>query len=360
VSVVAATSPSNARRASPSGEALIEASQLRKHFPVHRALLGTPGTAIKAVDGVDFVVRAGETFGLVGESGCGKSTTSRQLLRLENATSGVVRFEGHDIAKLAGDALRRFRRALQAVFQDPTTSLSPRMRVADIVGEPIIANEKLPRREVRARVAAVLEEVGLPVDAGSRYPHEFSGGQRQRIAIARALVSGSRCIILDEPVSALDISIRAQILKLLKTLQERHGLTYILISHDLAAVRYLSTRIGVMYLGKLVEVGDTEPLYSAPMHPYTQALLAAVRPPRPVEQPSGPALLGEVPSALRPPPGCTFHPRCPYAQPICRTEAPALREISPGRSVACHFAGALVSTTGQPHASTLGENDVPH
>ena len=339
-----ATASSTQRRSAP-GEVLIEASQLRKHFPVHKTLLGASTTTIKAVDGVDFVVRAGETFGLVGESGCGKSTTSRLLLRLEDPTSGVIRFEGKDIATLSGEALRSYRRALQAVFQDPTTSLSPRMCVMEIVGEPIIANENLPRSDVRARVTAVLAEVGLPADAGSRYPHEFSGGQRQRIAIARALVSGSRCIILDEPVSALDISIRAQILKLLKTLQERHRLTYVLISHDLAAERYLSTRIGVMYLGKLVEIADTESLYAAPMHPYTQALLSAVLPPRPVEHEAAPPLAGEVPSARRPPPGCAFHPRCPYAQPICSTEEPPLRNVSPQRSVACHFAGALVRTS---------------
>jgi oligopeptide/dipeptide ABC transporter ATP-binding protein len=218
------------------------------------------------------------------------------------------------------------------------------MRVMEIVGEPVIANENVPRRELRTRVNAALAEVGLPADAGSRYPHEFSGGQRQRVAIARALVSGSRCIILDEPVSALDISIRAQILKLLKTLQERHGLTYVLISHDLAAVRYLSTRIGVMYLGKLVEIADTELLYAAPMHPYTQALLSAVLPPRPVERAAAPPVAGEVPSARRPPPGCAFHPRCPYAQPVCSSEEPPLRNVSPQRSVACHFAGALVRT----------------
>jgi oligopeptide/dipeptide ABC transporter ATP-binding protein len=229
------------------------------------------------------------------------------------------------------------------------------MRVAEIVGEPIIANENVPRREVRRRVASVLQEVGLPADAATRYPHEFSGGQRQRIAIARALVSGSRCIILDEPVSALDISIRAQILKLLKALQERHGLTYLLISHDLAAVRYLSTRIGVMYLGKLVEVADTESLYAAPMHPYTQALLSAVLPAHPADVESASPLAGEVPSARRPPPGCAFHPRCPYAQPICSSEEPSLLNVSPQRAVACHFAGALPIIPSQ-HLTTHEEN----
>jgi oligopeptide/dipeptide ABC transporter ATP-binding protein len=324
------------------GEVLLEARRVRKHFPIHAGLFGKTTATIKAVDGIDFVVRKGETFGLVGESGCGKSTTSRLLLRLEAPTSGEILFDGKEIASLAGTELQTYRRALQAVFQDPTTSLSPRMRVLEIVGEPVIANEDVPRREVRARVTAVLNEVGLPPDAGTRYPHEFSGGQRQRIAIARALVSGSRCIILDEPVSALDISIRAQILKLLKTLQQRHSLTYLLISHDLAAVRYLSTRIGVMYLGKLVEVADTESLYASPMHPYTQALLAAVLPPHPTDE-SPAALAGEVPSARRPPPGCAFHPRCPYARPICSAEEPPLRNLSPQRSVACHFAGALGS-----------------
>jgi peptide/nickel transport system ATP-binding protein len=332
----------HARNRPPRGEVLIEVAQLRKHFAIGGGWLSGSTDTIKAVDGIDFAVRAGETFGLVGESGCGKSTTSRLLLRLEEPTSGVVRFEGKDIGALSGDELRRYRRTLQAVFQDPTTSLSPRMRVMEIVGEPIIANEKLPRRTIRSRVNAMLSEVGLPSDAGSRYPHEFSGGQRQRVAIARALVSGSRCIILDEPVSALDISIRAQILKLLKALQQRHGLTYVLISHDLAAVRYLSTRIGVMYLGKLVEVADTESLYAAPMHPYTQALLSAVLPPRPLDRDVDVPVAGEVPSARHPPPGCAFHPRCPFAQAICKSETPPLRNTSPQRSVACHFAGALV------------------
>jgi oligopeptide/dipeptide ABC transporter ATP-binding protein len=324
------------------GSVLLEASQLRKHYPIHKGWIGAADATIKAVDGIDFQVRSGETFALVGESGCGKSTTSRLLLRLEQPTSGVVRFEGRDVAGLAAEDLRRYRRTLQAVFQDPTTSLSPRMRVLEIVAEPIIANESLPRSEVRTRVASVLAEVGLPSDAALRYPHEFSGGQRQRIAIARALVAGSRCIILDEPVSALDISIRAQILKLLKTLQDGHGLTYVLISHDLAAVRYLATRIGVMYLGKLVEVADTEALYANPLHPYTQALLAAVLPPRPVEQERDASVEGEVPSARFPPPGCAFHPRCPYAQPVCRKETPPLREFGSQRGAACHFAGALV------------------
>jgi oligopeptide transport system ATP-binding protein len=328
-------------RSAGDADVLIDVGQLRKYFPIHTGLFGSATAAIKAVDDIGFVVRKGETFGLVGESGCGKSTTARLLLRLEEPTSGVIRFDGKDIASLAGDELRAYRRALQAVFQDPTSSLSPRMRVAEIIAEPIIANDAAPRHEVRARVTAVLNEVGLPADSGSRYPHEFSGGQRQRIAIARALVSGSRCIILDEPVSALDISIRAQILKLLKTLQRRHGLTYVLISHDLAAVRYLSTRIGVMYLGKLVEVAETDALYGSPRHPYTQALLSAVLPPRPSDTEADTALAGEVPSARQPPAGCRFHPRCPHAQSICSDVEPTLRVVSPDRTVACHFAEQL-------------------
>jgi oligopeptide/dipeptide ABC transporter ATP-binding protein len=301
-------------------------------------LRGSRAPTIKAVDGIDFSVRKGEVFGLVGESGCGKSTTARLILRLEEPTSGTIRFDGKDIASFGAEELRTYRRGLQAVFQDPTSSLSPRMRVEEIVGEPIIANEAASRRDFRARVSGVLNEVGLPADAGLRYPHEFSGGQRQRIAIARALVTGCRCVVLDEPVSALDISIRAQILKLLKALQQRHGLTYLLISHDLAAVRYLSTRIGVMYLGKLVEVATTDSLYTSPLHPYTRALLSAVLPPHPTATEAEVGLAGEVPSARRPPPGCRFHPRCPHAQSICSEVEPPLRAMPLNRTVACHFA----------------------
>jgi oligopeptide/dipeptide ABC transporter ATP-binding protein len=329
-------SPNTERQA--AFHALIEVQQLRKLFPVSQGFLATSRAWITAVDGIDFMVKTGETFGLVGESGCGKSTTSRLILRLERPTSGTIRFDGKDIGMLASDDLRAYRRSLQVVFQDPSSSLSPRMRVEEIVGEPMIANDAVPRRAVRERVANVLAEVGLPADSGSRFPHEFSGGQRQRIAIARALVSGSRCIILDEPVSALDISIRAQILNLLKSLQQQRDLTYLLISHDLAAVRYLGTRIGVMYLGKLVELADTEDLYAAPMHPYTRALLSAVLPPHPETREREIALSGEVPSARTLPSGCRFHPRCPYAQSVCVEVEPVMRELLPNRRVACHLA----------------------
>jgi oligopeptide/dipeptide ABC transporter ATP-binding protein len=311
-------------------DVLIEIRQLRKHFPLGTSLLGRSSGAIRAVDGVDFDVRTGETFGLVGESGCGKSTTAKLILRLEEPTSGTIRFDGQDLESMAGDDLRAYRRALQAVFQDPASSLSPRMRVAEIVGEPMIGSGSYARRDVRARVGTVLREVG----------------QRQRIAIARALVAGSRCVILDEPVSSLDISIRAQILNLLKALQRRHQLTFLLISHDLAAVRYLSTRIGVMYLGKLVEVAATEVLYVAPMHPYTQALLAAVLPSRPGAAAARLRLTGEVPSARTPPSGCRFHPRCPYAQPMCAEIEPELRALPSGSVVACHFAEQVQAVPG--------------
>ena len=327
---------------------LIDVRGLRKHYPLRGGLLGRSRDAIRAVDGVDFTVYQGDTFGLVGESGCGKTTTSRLVLGLEEPTGGSIFFRSKDIAHLDRDERRVFRGSMQAVFQDPASSLSPRMRVREIVGEPMIANDRAAPKTVNARVVAVLHEVGLPEDAAGRYPHEFSGGQRQRIAIARALVAGSKCIILDEPVSALDVSIRAQILNLLQKLQRDHGLTYILISHDLAAVRYLSTRIGVMYLGKLVEEASTADLYATPLHPYTQALLASVLPISPSAGAKETALPpGEVPSARTPPAGCRFHPRCPRAQPVCAEQEPALRVIDTTRRVACHFA----ELAGAPAAS---------
>jgi oligopeptide/dipeptide ABC transporter ATP-binding protein len=327
---------------------LLEARALRKHFAVKGRNPFSMSEPVRAVDGVDFAVLPGETLSLVGESGCGKTTTSRLLLGLEAPTAGAVYFEGRDIAALDRPARRVFRAGLQAVFQDPASSLSPRMRVEEIVGEPLIANAGLQRPAIRERVGASLADVGLPPDAARRYPHEFSGGQRQRIAIARALLAGARCVILDEPVSALDVSIRAQILNLLKRLQAQHGLTYILISHDLAAVRYLSTRIGVMYLGRIVEIAPTATLYSAPRHPYTRALLDAVLPLAPATDRDTPSPSGEVPSARRLPTGCRFHPRCSRAEALCREQEPALSPLTTGRAVACHFPLDTVPTRPEP------------
>jgi len=294
---------------------------------------------VRAVDGVDFTIHKGETFGLVGESGCGKTTTSKLILLLEKPTAGTVLFEGKDIFSLNGDGLQEYRRSVQAIFQDPTSSLNPRMRVADIVSEPIVAQARQPKNEVRQRLEEAIQDVGLSLRNLSLYPHEFSGGQRQRIAIARALAPRPKCIILDEPVSALDVSIRAQILNLLRELQDRFGFSYLMISHDLAAVKYMSTRIGVMYVGKLVEIAGSKELYSKPLHPYTQALLSAALPHHPDAQRKEIVLPGEVPSPLDPPPGCRFHRRCDYAKPLCSQAEPGLTEATPDHRVACYLHG---------------------
>ena len=292
---------------------------------------------VKAVDGINFTVKQGETFGLVGESGCGKTTTAKVILRLEMATEGTVLVSGRDIARLRGRELRAYRASIQAVFQDPYSSLNPRKRVRSIVGEPLVVNRALPRRTLAVRVAELLDEVGLPPKSAELYPHEFSGGQRQRIAIARALALKPSLLVLDEPVSALDVSIRAQIMNLLKDLQAQLGLTYLLIAHDLATVRYIATSVGVMYLGRLVETAEGEELFSRPHHPYTQALLSAALPSHPDIKREEVILPGEVPSPLHVPSGCRFHPRCPAAMPICAEVDPAVREVRPGHHVACHL-----------------------
>lgn len=317
---------------------LVEAKDLKKHFPVTRGIvLMKQVGAIKAVDGISFTINRGETFGLVGESGCGKTTTARLILLLEKITSGTVLFGGKDISQLSRPELKRYRGSVQAVFQDPFSSLSPRMRVGDIIAEPIVVNDALPKKAVRERVAELLKVVGLRSDGAELYPHEFSGGQRQRIAIARALSLNPSLIILDEPVSALDVSIRAQAMNLLHDIQQDFGVTYLLIAHDLAVVKHMSNRIGVMYLGKLVEVAESEEFHFHPLHPYTQALLSAALPSHPDDQREEIILPGEVPTPLNPPPGCRLHPRCPQAKPLCSQEEPLLKEVSPGHQVACHL-----------------------
>ncbi len=315
----------------------IRAVDLKKHFPAAGAFgLGTRGW-IKAVDGVSVEVGEGETVGIVGESGSGKSTLSRLLLLLERSTAGALYFDDQDVRTFGRADLARYRRSVQAVFQDPYSSLNPRMRVEHIVAEPLPRDDGIGRAVIRERVGEALELVGLRRSSASLYPHEFSGGQRQRVAIARALVTYPKFIMLDEPVSALDVSIRAQILNLLKGLQERLGLAYVMISHDLAAARYLSTRLAVMYAGKLVETGDCDAVYTDPLHPYTQALLSAALPLHPSAHRKRIVLGGEVPNPMSPPPGCRFHPRCPQAMPECRSVEPQWKEVKPGRFTTCHL-----------------------
>src|SRR6266436_380550 len=318
-------------------EPLLEVRGLKKHFPVRGSgLLGRAGS-VKAVDGISFTVNRAETLGLVGESGCGKTTTSKLVLAAERPTAGVIEFEGQDIAALPEKRLGDYRRKVQVVFQDPYSSLSPRMRVGEIIAEPLHAHEPLSRQEIQSRVAELLELVGMRPDMARLFPHEFSGGQRQRLAIARALSTNARLVVLDEPVSALDVSIRAHIIGLLEALQARLGVSYLFIAHDLAAVAHLSHQIAVMYLGKIVEVADSLELCAKPLHPYTQALFAASLPSHPDEAKEEVVLTGEVPSALNPPSGCHFHPRCPFAMSQCATIEPALVEVSPGHQVACHL-----------------------
>ena len=319
------------------GEPLLDVRDLKKHFPVAGSLLGRTRGWVKAVDGISFTIGSGETLGLVGESGCGKTTTSKLILAAEEPTAGAIEFEGRNLADLTGTDLRNYRRKVQVVFQDPFSSLSPRMRVGEIIGEPIVAHERPSRHELQSRVRDLLELVGLRADMARLFPHEFSGGQRQRLAIARALSTNARLIVLDEPVSALDVSIRAHILSLLVEIQARLGVSYLFIAHDLAAVSHLSQRTAVMYLGKLVEVADSLELCANPLHPYTKALFAASLP----SHPDGPreeiVLPGEVPSAFNPPRGCHFHPRCPFVMPRCSEQEPELVELAPGHRAACHL-----------------------
>jgi oligopeptide transport system ATP-binding protein len=309
---------------------------LTKHFPVRAGMLGLSAGLVRAVDSVSFTLEVGATLGLVGESGCGKTTTSKLILGLESPTAGEIRFAGENIRTQGTEERRRYRRAVQAVFQDPYASLDPRMRVGSIVAEPLVINEPSDAAGRRHRVRELLDLVGLPARAADLFPHEFSGGQRQRIAIARALALSPKLIVLDEPVSALDVSIRAQILNLLRDLQTRLGVSYLFISHDLAAVAHMSHTIAVMYLGKIVELGDAEAIALEPKHPYTKALFAAALPIDFETKTEDVVLAGEVPSPLDPPSGCRFHPRCPFVLPQCVEEEPALRMVD-GRLVACHL-----------------------
>ena len=318
-------------------EALLEVRDLSKAFRSGGGLPGAPQRRLQAVDRVSFTLFQGETLGLVGESGCGKSTAGRLILRLLEADGGQVLFRGRDLLKLSSRDMRPLRRDLQMIFQDPYSSLNPRMKIGDIVGEPLLIHGLAKRRELRKEVTTLLERVGLGAEHYDRYPHEFSGGQRQRVGIARALAVRPSLIIADEPVSALDLSIQAQVVNLLQDLQQEFGLTYLFIAHDLSVIEHISDRVAVMYLGRIVELAPAEALYHAPRHPYSEALLNAVPVPDPDRPRNRPFVKGEVPSAFDPPPGCHFHPRCPYAQDICSRERPAFVDQGNGHFAACHF-----------------------
>ncbi|WP_227396433.1 ABC transporter ATP-binding protein [Jeotgalibacillus aurantiacus] len=318
-------------------EPLLKVENLKKHFPVRGGILGKEVGSVKAVEGVSFTVHKGETLGIVGESGCGKSTTGRMLLRLIEPTDGKVYFEGQDVTTLSTSEMRKLRRDMQMVFQDPFASLNPRHTVEKILEEPLKVHGIGTPKERKQKVRELLEIVGLSSYHAKRYPHQFSGGQRQRIGIARALMTRPKLIIADEPVSALDVSIQSQVLNLMQDLQKEFQLTYIVIAHDLGVVRHISDRVGVMYLGKMAELADSERLYENPLHPYTQALLSAVPIPDPLFEKESVVLEGDIPSPANPPSGCTFHTRCPFKMDVCAQKVPELREHESGHYVACHL-----------------------
>ena len=323
-----------------NNETLLHVDDLKMHFPIYRGVFQRQVGAVRAVDGVSFDVKRGETLGLVGESGCGKSTTGRTILQLYKPTAGSVRFDGTDLVKLKGEQMRQMRRKMQMIFQDPYASLNPRMTVAQLVGEPLMVHNVATGAEINERVAHLLEVVNLNPAFSTRYPHEFSGGQRQRIGIARALALQPSFIICDEPISALDVSIQAQVVNLLEELQGQFNLTYLFIAHDLSMVRHISDRVAVMYLGVIVELASRDELYAKPLHPYTQALLSAVPIPDPIADAKRKRtiLQGDVPSPANPPSGCRFRTRCPIAEAVCAETRPEFREIRPGHFVACFFA----------------------
>jgi oligopeptide/dipeptide ABC transporter ATP-binding protein len=330
--------PDNLLETSPeSRQWLLDVRHLKKYFPIRGGILSRPVAQVQAVDDVSFSIARGETFGLVGESGCGKTTTGRAVLRLIEPDSGEIEFDGIDLLALGSTALRALRRDMQIIFQDPYASLNPRMTIRSIVGEPFAIHSFASGSERENRVAELLKTVGLDASVMKRYPHEFSGGQRQRIGIARALALHPKLIVADEPVSALDVSIQSQIINLLADLQSQFGLTYLFISHSIPVIEHISTRIGVMYVGKLVEVGSSEQICVHPKHPYTQALLSAVPVPDPAAKKHRIVLKGDVPTPVNPPSGCRFHPRCPIAIDRCATDEPPLRRLDDGRDAACHL-----------------------